>query len=674
MLEGLDCANCAAKIEDKLGRDQAIASVTLNFLAKELEVVFREKTSSEEALKQVSKIVHTYEPYTRVHLSGDHEARENLVPWRDLIPLMAGTGLFAAAFFVPRGQVLLLLAAYGLVGYDILHTAFKNIIKGEVFDENFLMVIATFAAFYLGETFEAVGVFIFYKIGEVLEEVAIEKSTRRIKRRGQEQRTTTLLMNPFSLEFETAETEHIKPGDTILVRPGEMVPLDGELLETGGALDAAALTGESYPLEKTRGEEVLAGEIVLEKPLKIKVTRVLSESAYQKIQDLLKKATLSHSPTEKMITRFARIYTPVVVITAFAIVLIPWLLSMGNLQSLIYVAAIFLVVSCPCALVVSIPLVYYVALGKAAGEGIIIKGSKYLDRLREVDHFVYDKTGTLTEGRFRVKAVEGDPDTLYLGALGELYSTHPIGISIREAYQGELPGEKARDHLETSGFGITYLYEGERVLVGNRRLMARHGIGVFGESDVPGLYVARGEKLLGRIFLEDTIKPSAFTLIENLKGVTHHILSGDTSERVREVATALKIKNYQGELMPEDKLKALEGLMAGGRVAFVGDGINDGPVLARSDVGIAMGLRGSDLAVEQSRIVILEDNLDKIPRMVALSKRVRTLVAQNIVLALGIKIGVMILALLGYSSMALAIFADVGVALLAILNAMRISY
>jgi len=298
------------------------------------------------------------------------------------------------------------------------------------------------------------------------------------------------------------------------------------------------------------------------------------------------------------------------------------------------------VVSCPCALVVSIPLVYFVALGKAAREGIIIKGSKYLDMIRQVDHFVFDKTGTLTEGRFRVTAVEGDPDTLYYGALGERYSTHPIGVSIREAYPGEFDDADGRDYEELPGLGITYTSGEERVLVGNRRLLALNNLPVAAAEDTPGLYVARGRKLLGRIHLEDTIKPTAFTMIEQLKGVSHHIFSGDTLERVKAVATALEIEHYRGELLPGDKLSALQELMKTGRVAFVGDGINDGPVLARSDVGIAMGFRGSDLAVEQSRIVILEDQMDRIPRLIWLSKRVKVLVTQNIVLALGIKIGV----------------------------------
>ena len=673
MIEGLDCAHCATKIETKLNKDQRVNSASLNFVTKTVQVEFTKNVNQDDYLDIVSTTVKKYEPHTKVFSMVDYEANDHkIIETKELIMFIAGIVLFIAAFFVEQYVFPMLIVAYLLIGWDILYTAFLNIKKGEVFDENFLMMIATFAAIYIGETHEAVGVFIFYKLGEIIESYAIENSRKSINSAKEQTIQFVLYENPFDGKTMIKAIEEIVIGDIIHVKPGERVMYDGDILSESASFDPSALTGESLPVYKEKGEGILSGYINLNQPLRMVVKKSSEDSTYAQIVELVNNAASNHSETEKMITKFARVYTPIVVGLATLIVVVPTLFFGGDFNTWIYRGAIFLVVSCPCALVISIPLVYYSALGVASRNGIIIKGSKYIDVIRKVENFVFDKTGTLTEGEFEIVAIEGDESTLKWAAMGEFYSTHPIAKAIVKSYDGFIDEKAISDIVELPSKGVSYQFDESLIMLGNHLMMSEKGISIdIFDSDETVVYVAKDNQLIGRILLQDSVKSKAESLMKTLSSKVVHILSGDRKSAVESVAKRLGITRFKAELLPEDKLAYVEGLE---NVAFIGDGINDGPVLARSDIGIAMGKGGSDLAIEQSHIIILDDDISKIGTVIELSNRVKKLVAQNIVLALGIKVGVMILGALGYSSMGMAIFADVGVALIAILNSLRLNY
>ncbi len=673
MIEGLDCASCASKIENKLNQNDKIQAAKLNFVTKVIEVDFNREIPEEERLDIVKSTVYAYEPHTKVFSMVEYEEHEHhLLEKKDLLIIAAGITLFILSFFIEAYSVPILIVAYLLVGWDVIYTALMNIKKGEVFDENFLMFIATLAAIYIGEYTEAVGVFIFYKIGEIFESYAIEKARGSIESAKESMIKHVSYVNPFGGNLITKAIEEIRVGDVIQMKAGERVMFDGTVISELADFDPSALTGESLPLAREMGESVLSGYINLGKPVQMKVQKVFSESTYSKIVELVNSASGNRSKTERMMTKFAKIYTPIVVAMAALIVAIPTIFFGGNLETWIYRGAIFLVVSCPCALVISVPLVYYIALGVASRNGVIIKGSKYLDLIRKIQHFVFDKTGTLTKGQFEISEIVGGSDVLGLAAMGESFSSHPIARAIVKSYDGQINEEEVKDLVEHTSRGIRYLYKGEEILLGNSRMMAMFSIPLENpEAEQTVVYVAKGGKLLGYIRLRDQVKPEAEGMLRSLSHQEVHILSGDHGGAVANVAKRLKIKNFKSEMMPEEKLEYIESLES---VCFVGDGINDGPVMARADLGISMGHQGSDLAIEQSQIVILDDDIGKINFLMKLSHRVRTLVVQNIVLALGIKIAVMILGALGYSSMGMAIFADVGVAIIAILNAIRMNY
>ncbi|MEA3423562.1 MAG: heavy metal translocating P-type ATPase, partial [Bacillota bacterium] len=632
IVEGLNCANCAAKIEKKLNDDKRINEAELNFVSKTIDIQFARNTEKTMYLDIVKKIVKSYEPHTKVYSMIEYKQQDHkLFNKKEFALILLSILLYGISFFISKGQLVLLFSAYVLVGWDIIYTAFANIKKGDIFDEKFLMIIATFAAVYIGEYFEAVGVFIFFKLGEVLESYALEKSRKSISKTIDDSVKLVSYINPFDQKLITKHVDEIKIGDNILIKSGERVPFDGVLVSDANEFDPSALTGESLPVFRKKGEKILGGYINLNRPLKMKVDETYENSTFSKIAMLVDNASNKHSETEKMITKFARIYTPTVVSLAIAIVLIPVIFGAQDLNEWMYRGAIFLVVSCPCALVISIPLVYYIALGVAFKKGIIIKGSKYLDMIRQVDHFVFDKTGTLTKGEFEILKVTGDENTLMYAAIGEHYSTHPIGKAIKNAYEKEVEQELIEDYIEYPSKGITYKYGGRKIAVGNASFLKMES-----SRKNTAVHVSVDDKYIGSVYLQDKIKESAYSMIKSIEKYSKHVLSGDLKFQVEEVSKRLGIEEFRGEALPEEKLSYVEKLSSDGKVCFIGDGINDGPVLALSDVGISMGRGGSDIAIEQSKIVIIDDDIGKIKDLINLSKRVKNMVLQNVVIVLGI--------------------------------------
>ena len=578
------------------------------------------------------------------------------------------------------------LIPYIPVGYPVLFSAGKNIAHGQVFDENFLMSLATLAALITGEYAEAVFVMLFYQVGELFEHIAVGKSRASIKAL-LSIRADTAFIEDENGNLEEIDCEEIKVGDIITVKSGGKIPLDGVIIEGRSALNTVALTGESLPRTVEVGDEALSGCINEGGVLKIRVTKPFEESTVSKILALVESSAENKSKSEDFITKFARIYTPtVVILAAFLAVLPPVITGIndgGIWREWIMRAMTFLVISCPCALVISVPLSYFGGIGAASKKGILIKGSNYLDALSHCDTVVFDKTGTLTKGVFSVteincsKDVEKD-ELIALTLAAEKYSTHPIAVAIRRYCEENSysPTQEISEIEEISGLGVKALYNGEILLVGNDRLMSEKNITVNAVSSGVGVYVALGQKCLGAFSLSDEPKDNAKTAISALceRGIINTVmLSGDKETEAKRISDALSVGSYRAELLPSDKVSALEEIMcnAKGLCAYVGDGINDAPVLARADVGIAMGALGSDAAIEAADIVLMNDNLEKISDAVALSKRTRNIVIQNIVFALSVKALALILGALGILGLGVAIFADVGVAVIAILNSMR---
>lgn len=571
------------------------------------------------------------------------------------------------------------------VGYAVIFKAVRNIAHGQIFDENFLMSIATIAAFATGECAEAVFVMLFYQVGELFEHIAVGKSRNSIKSLLSIRVDTAFVENEDG-ELCEIECENINVGDIITVKAGGRIPLDGIIIEGNSALNTVALTGESLPREVGIGDEALSGCVNEGGVLKIKVTKPFSESTVQRILALVESSAENKSKSENFITRFARIYTPTVVIGAVLLAVIPPLLvGMSDAtvwREWVMRAMTFLVISCPCALVISVPLSYFGGIGSASSRGILIKGSNYLDALSRCDTVVFDKTGTLTEGVFKVtNTVSRDGEDvnhmLSLSFAAEKYSTHPISEAIRNHcdHLGIEPAADVESIEEISGFGVRATIDGKALLVGNERLMQSNEISVP-KANGAVVFVALDGEYIGHILISDTPKANAAESVRNLRlvGVKRTVmLSGDKQSEAQRVATDLSLDDFRAELLPIDKVSALESIMAESRglVAYVGDGINDAPVLARADVGIAMGALGSDAAIEAADIVLMDDKLYKIRDTILLSRRTRRIVMQNIIFALGIKALALILGAFGIVGLGVAIFADVGVAVIAILNSMR---
>lgn len=604
---------------------------------------------------------------------------------RQLYKIIAAAVLFAVAFMLPVSgywRLAVWSAAYLIVGLPIVRKAFRNIGHGQVFDENFLMTAATVGAFALGEYSEGVAVMLFYQIGELFQSYAVNKSRKSI--------AALMDIRPDYANIERdgkvvrVSPEDVRPGEDIIVTAGEKIPLDGRIVEGYSLIDTAAITGESVPREAAVGDEVISGCINLNGRLKIKVTRDFGQSTVAKILDLVENASSQKASVENFITRFARYYTPAVVFLALAIAVLPPLLVDGAAFSdWLYRALTFLVISCPCALVISVPLGFFGGIGAASRNGILVKGSNYLEALAATEIAVFDKTGTLTKGCFEVSRVQGegiDDDTLLeTAALAGGNSTHPVSQSIRKAYGKEIDLRRVADFEELPGRGIKATIGGKTVLLGNKKLLDEYGIKfnpVNGAGTV--VYIAAGGIFRGFILIADEIKPDAPAAIAALKkaGIRETVmLTGDNAAAAENVAQTLGLDKFFANLLPAQKVEKVEALMkdksAGVKLVFAGDGINDAPVLALADIGIAMGGVGSDAAVEAADIVIMTDEPSKIAQAIKISQRTLRIVRQNIVFALGIKFLVLLMGAEGLATMWDAVFADVGVSVIAIINSMR---
>lgn len=578
-------------------------------------------------------------------------------------------------------KFLLFLVPYAIIGWDIIYKAIRNICHGQVFDENFLMCIATFGALGVGEYSEAVAVMLFYQVGELFQSYAVGKSRQSISE-----------MMDICPEYANIEQEgqlaQVDPddvgiGDVIVIKAGERIPLDGIVLSGNSFIDTSALTGESVPREVREGSEIISGCVNGSGLLKVQVTKEFDDSTVSKILELVENASSKKAKVENFITRFAKYYTPVVVCAAVLLAILPTLLFGQPFTEWLKRACIFLVISCPCALVISVPLGFFGGIGAASRQGVLVKGSNYLEILSEMKTIVFDKTGTLTRGEFAVNKVivnEGnESEILELAALAEGYSDHPIAGALRVACQEELSMERVKDSEEIPGHGIRSVIDGEIVYAGNAKLMEREGIW-YEPCDEAGtvVYVAKQNLFLGAIVIADTVKPEAKRAIRQLKnsGVRKTVmLTGDRREVGEAVAAELGIDQVYTELLPGDKVEKVEGLLAElgekERLGFVGDGINDAPVLGRADIGIAMGSMGSDAAIEAADIVLMDDDIMKIPSVIRIAGQTMKIVKQNIVFALTVKALVLFLGALGMANMWEAVFADVGVSVIAILNSMR---
>lgn len=574
------------------------------------------------------------------------------------------------------------LAVYALIGYDIVWKALRNISHGQIFDENFLMMVATVGAFGVKEYSEAVAVMLFYQVGELFQSYAVGKSRQSI--------AAMMDICPQYANIEEdgnlvqVDPDDVEIGTVIVVKPGECIPLDGVVVEGTSMVDTAALTGESVPRKAQVGDDIISGCVNGSGTLKVKVTKAFEDSTVSKILELVENATSKKAKVENFITRFAKYYTPVVTIAAVILAIVPPIILGGGFADWIQRACIFLVISCPCALVISVPMGFFGGIGAASGIGVLVKGSNYLEAVAEMDTIVFDKTGTLTKGEFKVSDVKAageitDAELLELAALGEGYSNHPIAESIRNAYGKALDMDRVNNSEEIAGHGIHARIDESDIYLGNAKLMKQQGI-AYEENTKIGtvVYVAKNGKFAGSIVISDAIKDGAKEAIHDMKtvGVKKCVmLTGDRKEVAEAVAKELGLDEVHAELLPGDKVSQVERLLREkqekSRLAFVGDGINDAPVLTRADIGIAMGSMGSDAAIEAADIVLMDDDVRKIASIVKISRKTLRIVKQNVVFALSVKAIVLILGALGLASMWAAVFADVGVSVLAILNSMR---
>ena len=704
-IEGLDCPNCAAKVERKINTLEGIKEATVDFLGKKI-VVLADEISENELVELIQTEVDKIEDGVKVFVpkvQAGESSSEGEDTGKIKKKLLIGGVLFVLGIFVPKTlfipKLVIFLVSYLVIGGDVLLSAFKNILNGQVFDENFLMAIATVGAFAIGEYPEGVAVMLFYQLGELFQGIAVNNSRKSI--------VSLMDIRPDYANIKVGEgikkvsPEEIKVGEIIVVKPGEKVPLDGKIVKGASTFDTSALTGESLPREAKAGDDVLSGFINKNGLIEIQVAKVFSESTVSKILYLMENAGSKKSKTENFITKFARYYTPVVVITALIVAIFPPLLIQGaTFSDWIYRALIFLVVSCPCALVISIPLGFFGGIGGASRHGILIKGTNYLEVLNDLESVVMDKTGTLTKGIFKVTEVNAEnnikindfqnnkteltkPLLLKYAAHIEKFSNHPIAQSIVAEYENsvsKVDENVVKDFEEISGFGIKVNINNHQFLAGNSKLMNLENI-TFDKKENLGtaIYLAADGKYIGNILISDEVKEDSARAIKGMKenGVKEIVmLTGDNEAIGKNIAEKLGIDKVFTELLPNEKVEKLEEIYKTksekGKVAFVGDGINDAPVLARADLGIAMGGAGSDAAIEAADVVIMNDEPSKIVTAIKIAKKTKEIVWQNITIAFAVKIVVMALGLFGDATMWEAVFADVGVALLAVLNATRV--
>ena len=684
-LEGLNCANCARKIEEKVGRMEGVKESNLNFTTTTLNVKLEKKVKEEHVINEIKKIVEALEPHVKVEKKVYGKATIKKAKFTVKSTLIIGAVLYLFAVIGDfQGTLGLILfgASYLLIGGEVVLTAIKNIAKGQVFDENFLMTVATIGAFTINQYPEAVAVMLFYEIGETIQGYAVNKSRSSISSLMDIRADyANLIING---KEKKVSPETVKVEDVILVKPGEKVPLDGVVIEGESFIDTSVLTGESVPRKIVPNDEILSGGINTSGLLKVKVTKKFGESIVSRILEMVENAASKKADTEKFITKFAKVYTPIVVVLAILIAVIPSIFIKDALFSTwLYRALVFLVVSCPCALVVSVPLGFFAGIGGASKKGVLVKGSNYLELLKDLETVVFDKTGTLTEGVFSVTEINTngiDKEKLIeVAAMAESFSNHPIAISIIKEYGKEVDKEVIKAYKEILGRGIKALINNEEVLVGNSKLMNEFNI-LYNEVDSIGtvVYCAMNGEFKGSIVISDKIKENAVEALINLKkaGVKKTVmLTGDNKKTAYKVGEKINIDEVHSELLPLDKVKEVEEIMKrsnkNGKLAFVGDGVNDAPVLARADIGIAMGGIGSDAAIEAADIVLMKDDINALVDAINISKKTNKILWQNIVFALGIKILVMVLGTFGIANMWTAVFADVGVTIIAIINSTR---
>ena len=723
-LDELDCANCASKVETGIAKIEGILESNVNFMTKTLRIEIEEDQEA-EVLPKVKQKLSILEPdihptlkksgtpigadgfpmgvnkpkddssatvdghhdhdaaheHTHAHGEGDKDEIR-----KSFIRLIVGFGILLAAIFAPVSgtfSLALYVTAYLVAGYDIVWSALLNIKNGQLFDENFLMTIATLSAFYIQEYPEAVAVMLFYQLGELFQDIAVDKSRRSIAELMDIRPDYANVKTAAGIEKVAPET--VKIGDIILIRPGEKVPLDGKIVSGTSAVDTSALTGESVPRSVKVGDNILSGFINKNGVIEVVVEKPFAESTVVKILDLVQNASGRKAPTENFITKFARYYTPVVVIAAVLLAVVPPLLFPGeSFKEWLYRASIFLVISCPCALVVSIPVGFFGGIGSASRKGILVKGSNFLEGLNDVKTVVMDKTGTLTEGKFAVARIESAGELtenrlLELAAYAELHSSHPIADSIKEAYGKTIAEDRTATTNDIPGHGLQVVVDGQEILVGNAKMMEKFAIihtPAHGTGTV--VYIAVDKQYAGYILISDAIKADAKATIAGLKarGIRTIMLTGDSRAVGEAVAKEIGIDEVHAELLPQDKVTKLEEVLAskrkGEKVIFVGDGINDTPVLARSDIGMAMGGLGSDAAIEAADIVIMDDKPSKILTAITVAEETRKIVWQNIIFAMAVKGVFLVLGAFGVATMWEAVFADVGVTVLAVLNSIRI--
>ncbi len=695
-ITGIDCANCAAKVERGVANVTGIEQADLDFAGQKLYLTYEKDVAYDETYQAVIERIQQLEPDVQVirtasaeavdphqQVGHDHSHPHDHGPFLNRtkkIQYSIGMISFIGAFFVPGSiDLLFFTIAYFLIGWDVLRTAVRNIRQGQVFDENFLMVIATAGAFLIGEYPEAVAVMLFYQVGEFFQHRAVDQSRKSI--------AALMDIRPDIATLEDGRRvspEQVNIGQRIIVRAGEKIPLDGTVLEGEAFIDTTALTGESVPRRVRPTEPILAGTINTDGHLLIQVDRRYSESTVAKILDLVENASRHKAPTEKFITRFARIYTPIVVVIATLLAIVPPLVVTGAAwNDWIYRALVFLVISCPCALVISIPLGFFSGIGAASKRGILVKGGNHLEALQQLDTVVFDKTGTLTEGVFEVvelKAVHGSEDELLrVAATVEQHSNHPIAKSIQRMYalHGSIP-TAVQDYQEVAGSGVAGRFGTDQIQAGNARWFKELGLMPLDQTeDGTYVHVARNDSYLGYIRIADRIKDTTIEALRELKtlGIRQTImLTGDRRETAERIGQQIGITQVKAELLPHQKVEQLEAILdqAKGQVAFVGDGINDAPVLTRADVGIAMGGLGSDVAIEAADVVLMTDEPKQLVEAIRIARSTRRIVYQNITFALGIKGIFLLLGAFGVATMWEAVFADVGVTVLAVLNAMRI--
>ena len=724
VLNGLDCANCANKIEDKVNKINGVKEATVNFSTTVLTAEIKEENLKSEIINEIKSIVKKLEPHVKVeekidnkeiknktkactssccskdndHHEGSkdkihehsHEKEESsngkIEILKDNWLLIVGAIIYAIALLYNENNkisIILFVASYLAIGGEVILTAIKNILRGEVFDENFLMSIATIGAFFIGEYPEAVAVMLFYQIGEVFQGYAVNKSRKSISSLMNIRADYANVLRNGS-EFKVSP-EEVNLEEIIVIKPGERVPLDGTVIEGTSFLDTSALTGESVPREVKTSNEILSGAINDNGVLKVKVNKEYGESTVARILELVENASNKKAPTEKFITKFSKVYTPIVVFIAIIVAIVPPLLIKdATFSEWLYKALSLLVVSCPCALVVSIPLGVFSGIGAASKKGILVKGGNYLEALKESEIVVFDKTGTLTKGVFKVTNINAknisEDELLEITAIGESNSNHPIALSIANAYGKEINKNEIESYKEVAGHGVEAIIKGKKVLLGNSKLMKSNNIS-YDEVDTIGtiVHIAIDGEYKGNIVISDEVKENVKEALTELKSVGIKktiMLTGDSKVVADKVAKAIGIDEVHAELLPSDKVNKVEEILnkksANGKVLFVGDGINDAPVLARADIGIAMGGVGSDAAIEAADVVLMKDKVEAISEAIRVSRKTSKILWQNIIFSLAIKVAVMILVIFGLTNMWAAVFADVGVTLLAVLNSMRI--